>query len=165
MDKYRIYNDRGISQMGNVRVTVETSTSSMMEQRRDASSNAFRDLTNASVLSTPLTHKAVALAHHPRPGPSQSTATPITPQSARKRAGPKQANGRYKYGYRALQEIRHLQKTTNNLIPKMSFARLVKAIAMRVSHVQDLRWNVAAMAACQEPPLTEYCIYHYAKLL
>lgn len=56
---------------------------------------------------------------------------------------------RYRAGTRALMEIRQYQKTTNLLIRKLPFSRVVREIAMAISH-EPLRWNAMAICALQE---------------
>eukprot|EP00741_Cyanophora_paradoxa_P021651 tig00000241_g20897.t1 len=55
---------------------------------------------------------------------------------------------RYRPGTVALREIRKYQKTTNLLIRKLPFARLVKQVS--TSFATGLRWQEHAIAAIQE---------------
>lgn len=55
---------------------------------------------------------------------------------------------RYKPGTIALREIRRYQKTTNLLIRKLPFQRVVREIAQEFK--SDLRFQAAAIAALQE---------------
>ncbi|KIX93647.1 histone H3-like centromeric protein cnp1 [Fonsecaea multimorphosa CBS 102226] len=60
---------------------------------------------------------------------------------------------RYKPGTLALREIRRYQQSTDLLILKLPFARLVREIAMSVlpyHAAQDLRWQSQAIQALQE---------------
>ncbi|XP_059096898.1 uncharacterized protein LOC131891373 [Tigriopus californicus] len=60
---------------------------------------------------------------------------------------------RYRPGTVALREIRHYQKSSNLLIPRLPFSRLVKEIAMGVSasmSLRGLRFQSAALMALQE---------------
>ncbi|KAF2203728.1 histone-fold-containing protein, partial [Delitschia confertaspora ATCC 74209] len=58
---------------------------------------------------------------------------------------------RYKPGTRALQEIRRYQKSTDLLLRKLPFARLVREIALEVDpNGEILRWQSQAIAALQE---------------
>jgi hypothetical protein len=50
--------------------------------------------------------------------------TPVTPKSPQRR--------RFRPGTRALMEIRKFQKSTNLLVPRLSFARVVREIAVQV---------------------------------
>ncbi|KAL0206746.1 hypothetical protein P9112_012457 [Eukaryota sp. TZLM1-RC] len=52
-------------------------------------------------------------------------------------------------GVAALKEIRKYQKTSNLLLRRLPFARLVKEIAMSLSE-EPLRWQSEAMEALQE---------------
>jgi len=56
---------------------------------------------------------------------------------------------RYRPGTRALKEIRQYQKSTDLLIRKMPFARLVKEITQEIHHT-DLKWQSLAIHALQE---------------
>jgi len=62
--------------------------------------------------------------------------------------GPKKKR-RYRPGTRALQEIRKYQKTTDLLLRKLPFARLVREIGNTVS-VEPYRWTAEALLALQE---------------
>lgn len=55
---------------------------------------------------------------------------------------------RFKPGTRALMEIRKFQKSTDLLIPRASFQRLVREISQDVK--TDVRWQAAALLALQE---------------
>ncbi|KAL9650991.1 hypothetical protein ABK040_015094 [Willaertia magna] len=58
--------------------------------------------------------------------------------------------GRTKPGTKALEEIRRFQKTTHYLIPRLSFARVVKELSEAVSINQiKLRWQASALEALQ----------------
>mmetsp|Transcript_9282 Transcript_9282/g.32769 ORF Transcript_9282/g.32769 Transcript_9282/m.32769 type:complete len:121 (-) Transcript_9282:853-1215(-) len=63
------------------------------------------------------------------------------------------ASGRKKHRFRpgtvALREIRKYQKSTELLIRKMPFARLVREIANNISP-EPLRWTAEALLALQE---------------
>jgi len=56
---------------------------------------------------------------------------------------------RYRPGTRALMEIRKFQKSTNLLIPKLPFSRLIREIAVKVCSA-DMRFQSAAIMALQE---------------
>lgn len=58
---------------------------------------------------------------------------------------------RFRPGQKALKEIRHFQKTTNLLIRKLPFSRVVREIAMEVvGPSQTLMWKATAIMALQE---------------
>lgn len=64
-------------------------------------------------------------------------------------AKPESKNRRkMKPGVRAILQIRHYQKTTETLIPKKSFQRVVREIAQEMD--PSLRFQSAAIAAIQE---------------
>lgn len=68
-------------------------------------------------------------------------------KTIRRGCGIKRAR-RYRPGTVALREIRHYQNTTDLVIPKASFLRLVKEITHRMK--PDFRMQTAAVAALQE---------------
>jgi len=55
-----------------------------------------------------------------------------------------------KKGQRALKEIKAFQRTTNHLIQKAPFQRLVREITQTVPKEHDLRWRPSALEALQE---------------
>ncbi|ODN04304.1 histone H3.3 [Orchesella cincta] len=55
---------------------------------------------------------------------------------------------RYKPGFLAMQEIRNYQKTTELLIPRLPFQRLVREVCQEFK--SDFRFQAAALAALQE---------------
>jgi len=57
---------------------------------------------------------------------------------------------RYRPGTRALMEIRRYQKTTNLLIPKLPFSRVIREICDKVVPRGHLRFQSAALQALQE---------------
>ena len=63
----------------------------------------------------------------------------------RKQAKPKKA--KYRPGSVALREIRRYQKTTELLVRKLPFQRLVREIAMAIK--SDLRFQTSALEALQ----------------
>ena len=75
------------------------------------------------------------LPNHPQNAPS--TSAQGTPKTRR-----------YKPGTRALMEIRKFQKSTNLLIPRLPFSRVVKEIAQDFK--TDLRFQSSALLALQE---------------
>lgn len=59
----------------------------------------------------------------------------------------KQRKRRRKSGAKILGEIRKLQNSTNTLIPRVAFQRVVKKIARK--NMFDTRWTPDALAALQ----------------
>jgi len=57
---------------------------------------------------------------------------------------------RYRPGTVALREIRKYQKTTDLLIRKMPFARLVREVCGNIRIGRDVRWQSQAIMALQE---------------
>lgn len=60
------------------------------------------------------------------------------------------AKRRVRKGTVALREIRQYQRSTELLIRKAPFQRLVREVTESVSDTKDKRWQVAAVAALQE---------------
>lgn len=75
-----------------------------------------------------------------RPPGKKPAATGEEPQKRR----------RYRPGTVALRDIRRYQKSTDLLIKKMPFQRLVREIARDLGLVTDLRFQVSAINALQE---------------
>lgn len=86
-----------------------------------------------------------------RPGPSRPGPSRPGPSKQRRSSGagttPKKR--RFRPGTVALREIRAYQKSTNLLIPRLPFSRLIKEIAMRMS-TRGLRFQSSALMALQE---------------
>ncbi|XP_074021180.1 histone H3-like centromeric protein A [Numenius arquata] len=80
------------------------------------------------------------------------------PTAPRRRRGPAPAppppsprrTHRRRRGYRALQEIRQLQKSTRLLLRPAPFARLVREICLIFTRGVDYRWQRMALVALQE---------------
>lgn len=56
---------------------------------------------------------------------------------------------RYRPGTVALREIRRYQRSTNLLIPRMAFQRLVREILQEVAPQEEYRVQISAMEALQ----------------
>jgi histone H3 len=87
----------------------------------------------------------------PRKQIASKAAKKATPSSSLATASSSQAAGgkrRYRPGTVALREIRRYQKSTELLIRKMPFQRLVREIAQEAK--MDLRFQSPAIAALQE---------------
>ncbi|XP_053181880.1 uncharacterized protein LOC128365243 [Scomber japonicus] len=86
----------------------------------------------------------------PQPGPSTSVSTPQPPRwggvSKVPAASPKKR--RFRPG-KALKEIRKYQKSTELLLRKGRFARLVREVCQSITH-ETLRWHMYALMALQE---------------
>eukprot|EP00040_Diaphanoeca_grandis_P031407 m.187920 g.187920 ORF g.187920 m.187920 type:complete len:152 (-) comp32323_c0_seq1:358-813(-) len=67
---------------------------------------------------------------------------PIGPDTPRRK--------RYRPGTKALQEIRRYQKSTDLLLRKLPFSRVVKEVAQQLYSGPPLRWQVTALMALQE---------------
>ena len=86
----------------------------------------------------------------PKAGPSKASAKKTPGKTLGKTPGgvtPKKR--RWHPGTRALREIRAYQKTTNLLIPRLPFSRIIREIAMDLSRV-DIRFQSSAIMALQE---------------
>lgn len=88
--------------------------------------------------------------------PSSSIHTPTSQASGRGKKHQAERVRRYRYrpGTRALKEIRRFQNTTDLLLPKLPFARLVKEITgdywpTNQFGVKDFRYSVEALLAMQ----------------
>lgn len=81
--------------------------------------------------------------------PATSRSTPrLTPSKRTKaRDGSSRAPHRFRPGTRAIMEIRKFQRSTEFLIRRLPFARLVKSITTTFHH--SLRWRVDAIEALQ----------------
>merc|ERR1712029_74744 len=90
-----------------------------------------------------LTHPSSALAQNNSAASKSPVKSKIkkTPENRKKR--------RFRPGTVALREIRIYQKSTNLLIPRLPFSRLVREIAMNMS-VRDIRFKSTALMALQE---------------
>ncbi|EDQ84449.1 uncharacterized protein MONBRDRAFT_12797 [Monosiga brevicollis MX1] len=64
--------------------------------------------------------------------------------------GTRQTRHRFRPGTVALREIRRYQKSTNLLIRKLPFARVVREVAQDFYHTAPLRWQAKAIEALQE---------------
>lgn len=76
--------------------------------------------------------------------------SPKRPGSAADGDSVKRKKRRFRPGTRALMEIRHYQKTTHLLLRKAPFMRVVREIADKFYHREELRWQVTALQALQE---------------
>ncbi|XP_028928067.1 histone H3-like centromeric protein A isoform X1 [Ornithorhynchus anatinus] len=83
------------------------------------------------------------------PGPSR----PSLPEERGRRAPrptPSPRRRRYRPGKQVLKEIRRLQKSTNLLLRKTPFARLVREVCLSYTRGVDFRWQSQALLALQE---------------
>ncbi|CAM4564602.1 unnamed protein product [Lepidochelys kempii] len=94
----------------------------------------------------------------PRPGSPPQGRRPPAPLPPPARAAPPRAAAarpvrlrrRYRPGQRALLEIRKFQKSTNLLISKLPFSRVVREICLMYTRGVDFRWQAMALLALQE---------------
>ncbi|KAF0686232.1 Aste57867_21937 [Aphanomyces stellatus] len=89
-----------------------------------------------------------------QPAPKRRPTTPATPDSRRSSGAGSSApvaaaKKRYKPGHLALLEIRRFQKSTDLLLRKLPFARLVREVQLQFSGI-EYRWQTAAILALQE---------------
>ena len=104
---------------------------------------------------TPVQVKQSKKTKHPTS--RKSTAPPQNPQEttnsnangnkSKSKSTPRKR--RFRPGTRALKEIRKYQKSTNLLIPKLPFSRLIREIAVQFCSV-DMRFQSVAILALQE---------------
>ncbi|CUS20515.1 LAQU0S01e08350g1_1 [Lachancea quebecensis] len=132
-----------------------------------ASQTGGRSLSNTNRLSRDINERAISLLQKnrqhrellqrrgedrrryvPSEEPSQiDIPVPAVTQIRRRKAGSK----RYRPSDTALQEIRKYQRSTDLLISKMPFARLVKEVTDQFTiEEQQLRWQSMAIMALQE---------------
>ncbi|XP_061475747.1 histone H3-like centromeric protein A isoform X2 [Rhineura floridana] len=90
----------------------------------------------------------------PRQGrsPRASPRRPRREQPREEEAG-RRRRRRYRPGQRAMLEIRKYQKTTNLLIRKLPFARVVREICLDFTRGVDMQWQAMALMALQEVPV------------
>ncbi|XP_056429042.1 histone H3-like centromeric protein A isoform X2 [Hyla sarda] len=90
-----------------------------------------------------------ASASRQNPGPSHRSArTTERPETSRNET--KQKTRRYRPGTRALMEIRKYQRTTDLLIQRAPFARLVREICLKYTRGVTFLWQSMALKALQE---------------
>ncbi|XP_069093352.1 histone H3-like centromeric protein A [Pleurodeles waltl] len=92
----------------------------------------------------PSPHRRPQPSPHRRPQPPARSPS----QAGAERTAPRRR--RYRPGIRALMEIRKYQKTTNLLIRKLPFSRLVREITAVFTRGVDFRWQSSALLALQE---------------
>ncbi|KAM5146747.1 histone H3-like centromeric protein A [Mantella aurantiaca] len=87
----------------------------------------------------------------PPPSSSSSSSTPTPPEPSRAKTPPRRnARKRYRPGARALMEIRKYQKSTDLLLRKAPFARLVKEVCLDYTRGVPFMWQSLAIMALQE---------------
>ncbi|XP_048376169.1 histone H3-like centromeric protein A [Stegostoma tigrinum] len=106
-------------------------------------------------VQSPQRRRSPARASPVRPPRGRRTLTtprrrsPIIP-GRRPRDQPPVARRRFRPGTRALMEIRKYQKSTDLLIRKLPFSRLVREVASRFTRGVDFNWQANALLALQE---------------
>ncbi|KAF1321114.1 Gtp-binding protein era, partial [Globisporangium splendens] len=116
-----------------------------------------RDSSPSSASGSESDDSAPATVKKPRHKVTRKSATPQrrnptgTPSSSKRPQTPGSATPkrRYRPGTVALREIRHLQRTTNLLLRKLPFARLVRELQAPFTK-QPFRWQAEALLALQE---------------
>lgn len=93
-----------------------------------------------------------------RPRARKSTSTPHREQHTAELVDERGRRIRYKPGQLALKDIRRLQNTTDFLIPRAPFHRLIREITQRYVGDEPYRYQVAALTALQEAA-EAYLIY------
>jgi histone H3/H4 len=93
----------------------------------------------------------------------KSTVLAGTPRAAGRKVGTPGSTRkprRYRPGTKALMEIRKYQKSTNLLIPRLPFSRLVREVAYEVcgASLPDVRFQSSAIQALQEAAEMYLCI-------
>lgn len=97
---------------------------------------------SSSQNSSVLAHKQIGskkrkTAKNPTKRPDESSGGRVRPH-------------RYKPGTVALREIRRYQKTTDLLLRKLPFARLVREVLLDLWPSNNIRWQMTALLAIQE---------------
>nr|XP_028577860.1 histone H3-like centromeric protein A [Podarcis muralis] len=83
--------------------------------------------------------------------PRRQRAPPASPRRAPPAdQAPRPRRRRFRPGQRALLEIRKYQKSTNLLIRKLPFARVVREICLDYTRGVDMQWQAMALLALQE---------------
>lgn len=101
-------------------------------------------VSSSSAPSPPATVKKPRLKVSRKSATPQRSTSQRPPSSSAAKAKP-----RYKPGALALREIRHLQRTTDLLLRKLPFARLVRELQTPFTK-QPFRWQAEALLALQE---------------
>jgi len=91
--------------------------------------------------SSKVPRKSLMQAPSKSPKNYKSPKSPKTPKSPRIR--------RYRAGTKALMEIRRYQKTSDLLIPKLPFSRVIREVVQSVA-AADMRFQAVAILALQE---------------
>ena len=134
--------------------------STFEESMKNKSSNNSARKQNKSTNSSPNKSQGGKKASNRAQGSGRpSTSTPLQGPARKKQTGKSPArkspavtprSRRYRPGTKALMEIRKFQKSTNLLIPKLPFSRVVRETVSTVCNGRDLRFQTAAIAALQE---------------
>ena len=134
--------------------------STFEESMKNKSSNNSARRQNKSTNSSPNKSQGGKKASNRAQGSGRpSTSTPLQGPARKKQTGKSPArkspavtprSRRYRPGTKALMEIRKFQKSTNLLIPKLPFSRVVRETVSTVCNGRDLRFQTAAILALQE---------------
>ena len=134
--------------------------STFEESMKNKSSNNSARRQNKSTNSSPNKSQGGKKASNRAQGSGRpSTSTPLQGPARKKQTGKSPArkspavtprSRRYRPGTKALMEIRKFQKSTNLLIPKLPFSRVVRETVSTVCNARDLRFQTAAILALQE---------------
>jgi len=125
-----------------VQVQVAPSRASRSSQQPSTSGQA-QSQASASTATSPRSRRtAQRLRIRPAVVDEESDEEEVQSQTPRRR------NRRYRPGFLAMQEIRKYQKTTELLIPRLSFQRLVREVCQQFK--SDFRFQAAALGALQE---------------
>ncbi len=73
-----------------------------------------------------------------------------SPAKSATRSGGAKRKRKTKPGVKALREIRYYQKSTDLLLRKLPFSRLVREICVEIFGNKPIRWSLTAMLAIQE---------------
>ncbi|XP_042306815.1 histone H3-like centromeric protein A [Sceloporus undulatus] len=99
--------------------------------------------------STPPSRRGAGRPPRGRPSPRTSPRRPRRQQPPGEGAAPRHRR-RYRPGQLAMLDIRKYQKSTNLLIQKLPFARVVREICLDYTRGVDMHWQAMALLALQE---------------
>ncbi len=101
-------------------------------------------------------------APNPKPddGETEDEAVAVVPVPGAASAVDKRKKRRWRPGTKALREIRKYQKSTDFLLRRLPFQRLVREIAQETSMDGQIRFTAMALTAVQEAA-EDYLVRHY----
>ncbi|KAF9534228.1 histone-fold-containing protein [Crepidotus variabilis] len=135
-----------------------------MAQKASTSAKRKAPATDSSPPTSPVKKKKASTARKSTGGRPPVAPPPQPARAGRASTGGEAKKRRYRPGTVALREIRKYQKSTDLLIQKLPFSRVVREITMEMTtdlntpNTADLRWQSSALLALQEA--TEAYLVH-----